>query len=404
MGLILCRNKIGQCVRTSILVWTFWVVASLAAAAGDAATPGIQDNLIMLGQTATFSGPAAELGKEVRLGIEAAFNLINTNGGVHGRKIRLRSLDDKYEPDDAITNVRLLLDNFDIFALVGGIGTPTARAVAPIVDMAGVPYVAPFTGANFLRDRSRYSTIINLRTSYDQEIVELVERLTQDRGVSRIGILYQEDSFGRSGLESTERALRLYGLKIVGKGTFPRNTTAVKSAIFDLTVAEPEAVILIGAYRSLATVLKWSKAIKFKPVFVSISSVGSSSLAKSLAGGEYELYMTQSTPSFEDMTSDAVISYRQALDAVWPGTPSSYGSFEGFLAGMLVAEALGNCGRELTRNCFLEQFSQTAVFSVGEIDLVYGERDNQGLDDVYLTAFHSSGRFVPVRSLNDNVN
>ncbi|MCY4541388.1 MAG: ABC transporter substrate-binding protein, partial [Rhodobacteraceae bacterium] len=289
-GLWHCRWTTG-----CALLLAMFTLSALPAAAQD--VPGVGDGYIIFGQTATFSGPAAELGKEVRLGIEAAFNQVNSAGGVHGRELRLRSLDDKYEPNNAITNVRQLLGEYDTFALVGGIGEPTARAVAPIVEAARVPYVAPFTGAGFLRDRSRYRTIINLRTSYEQEVIEIVERLTQDRGISRIGIVYQEDSFGRSGLESAEFALRLYGLTLVARGTFPRNTTAVKSAVFDLMISDPEAVILIGAYRSIATMVRWSNAVGFKPVFASISAVGGVSLSRALEGGAQELYMTQTTPS-----------------------------------------------------------------------------------------------------------
>ena len=159
--------------------------------------PGVHEDRILFGQSAAFSGPAGELGKSMRAGILAAFKEVNDRGSVDGRRLELRSLDDAYEPEAAILNTRRLIKE-GVFALIGAVGTPTSRAVVPIAQVQGIPYMAPMTGAEYLRDKV-HQTVINLRASYYQEAEEMVERLTVDLGIKRIAVLYQDDSFGRTG-------------------------------------------------------------------------------------------------------------------------------------------------------------------------------------------------------------
>ena len=140
--------------------------------------PGIFDDRILFGQSAAFSGPAQQLGSEMRLGIEAAFYEVNQRGGVHGRQLDLLSLDDAYEPEAAIANTAALIDQHAVFALIGAVGTPTSRSVTPLAAAAGVPYIAPFTGAAFLRE-AEWDNVVNLRASYNQETEEMVSRLTR---------------------------------------------------------------------------------------------------------------------------------------------------------------------------------------------------------------------------------
>ena len=157
-----------------------WLLAVMPVPAQQ---PGVSDERILFGESAAFSGPAQELGKSMRLGIEAAFHEVNRAGGVHGRRLELTALDDAYEPEAAVANTQALIREHKVFALIGAVGTPTSRAAVPIAADAGVPYIAPFTGAAFLRD-ARWSNVINLRASYNQETEEMVARLTEDMGIS----------------------------------------------------------------------------------------------------------------------------------------------------------------------------------------------------------------------------
>ena len=364
---------------------------------------GIDENRITFGQSAAFTGPAGELGKAMRLGILAAFEEVNSSGGVHGREVHLIHLDDVYEPDRAVSNTRELIENQNVFAIIGEVGTPTSRAVVNISEEAGVPFIAPFTGAGFLRDRARFKTVINIRASYQQEINEMIERLTQDRRISRIAVLYQNDSFGRVGYNGTINALKIYGLQLIGRSVYPRNTTAVKTALYDLMIKKPEAIIVVGAYDPVATAIQWAHKVDFKPIFMTISFVGGNALASSLGEQDFpDVYMTQVVPDFLATNSEVALQYREAISTYRPGESYGFGSFEGYLAARVTIEALKQCGREIDRDCFLNKFNQTNEITVGDMDFYFGEFDNQGSDEVFLTQFVPEEGFVPVRSLLDN--
>ena len=183
-------------------------------------TPVFSDDHVLFGQSAAFTGPARELGKAMRLGIEAAFHEANREGGVHGRELKLRALDDGYETEFAASNTQQLIENERVFALIGAVGTPTSRAASPLAQAAGVPFLAPFTGAEFLRDRE-LANVLNVRASYYQETEEMVARLTEDLGITRIAVLYQDDSFGLNGLEGTRLALERRGMAPVAGLALP---------------------------------------------------------------------------------------------------------------------------------------------------------------------------------------
>ena len=277
-----------------------------------ASVPGVSDTEVFFGQSAAFSGPAEALGQGMRLGIEAAFHEINAQGGVHGRKVRLSALDDTYEPELAIANTIQLIENENVFALIGEVGTPTSRSATPVAAAAEVPFIAPFTGAAFLRE-DRWENIVNLRSSYAQETEEMVERLTTDLGIDRIAIMYQDDSFGRTGYQGALAALRRRNMEPVSVGLYPRNTVAVKTGLLDLQAGQPEAVIIIGAYDPVATLITWARHTGFDPVFITISFVGSNALAKELGSYGEGVYVTQVVPFPTDQSIPIVAAYLDAL-------------------------------------------------------------------------------------------
>ena len=215
------------------------------------ASPGVFSDRVVFGQSAAFTGPAQALGQAMRLGIEAAFSEQNTLGGVHGRMLELISMDDRYEPSFAYANTRTLIAKEKVFGLIGEVGTPTSRSAAPLADSEAVPFLAPFTGAGFLRNPD-LKTVVNLRASYAQETEHMVERLTADLGVTRVAVLYQNDSYGQSGLNGVIDALDRRSLKPVATWYYERNTSAVKAAVLHISEANPEAVIMIGAYQPVA--------------------------------------------------------------------------------------------------------------------------------------------------------
>ncbi len=363
--------------------------------------PGVSPERVRFGQSAAFSGPAAELGRGMRLGIEAAFEEANDSGGVHGRRLELVTVDDGYEPEAAIRNTRRLIEDEGVFALVGGVGTPTSRSAVPVAAEAGVPYIAPFTGAGFLRAEPH---VINLRASYAQETEEMVARLTGDLGVKRIAIVIQDDSFGRAGLAGVRAAFAKRGMEAVGIGVYPRNTTAVKTAIVDIAAGRPEAVIVVGAYQPVASLIAWTRHIGLDPVFMTLSFVGSNALAEELGPRGAGVYVTQVVPFPTARNSKVAAAYRAALRAHTDGAEPGFVSFEGYLAGRLVIEALQRCGTAVDRERFIEVLRSAGYIDLDGFRLVFGAEDNQGSDAVFLTVIDERGRYRSATRLEARTN
>ena len=373
-------------------------LATAVVRAGAADIPGVSESRVLFGQSAAFSGPAEALGRGMQLGIRTAFKEANRSGGVHGRRLDLVSLDDTYEPELAIFNTRQLIEQAGVFALIGAVGTPTSNAAEPIASSAGVPYIGPFTGAEFLRSRTR-PMVINIRASYFQETEEMVERLSTDLGIDRIGILYQDDTYGLAGFKGLSRALKRRKLEIAAVGTYPRNTTAVKTAVLDLSRSGVEAVVIIGAYRPVAAFIRWSRLLGFDPVFINISFVGSNALARELGKDGRGVLVTQVVPFPGDASIPIVAAYQRALAEFSPKSVPGFVSLEGYIVGRFAIDSLERAGPELTRNGFINAVTLTGAHNLGGFELEFGPIDNQGSDRVFLTEIGRDGHYRPIERL-----
>lgn len=354
---------------------------------------------LVFGQSAALTGPASELGSGMRQGLLAAFKEANRSGGVNGRQLSLVTLDDAYEPEAAITNTRKLIEELQVLALVGAVGTPTSGAAQPVAAEAGVPYIAPFTGAEFLRKAELRPNVINLRASYFQETAEIVARLTADLGLTRIGIFYQDDSYGRAGLQGLRLALQAHDLPLVAEAGYPRNTESVKVPLLDLRRFQPEAVVIIGAYKPAATLIRWSRRLGFDPYFVNISFVGSSALARELGSDGEGVYITQVVPFPGDDSVPVVADYQRALRHQAPQAVQGFVSLEGYLAGRLLIEGVRRAGPEVGPASLLQALRQASAIDLGGFQLSYGPADNQGSDRVYLTRIDANGQVRPVAGM-----
>ena len=357
---------------------------------------------ILFGQSAALSGPAQDLGINMKLGIEAAFQEANARGGVHGRQLALVTLNDAYEPERAIANTRELIQDHDVFALIGAVGTPTSAAAVPVAADAGLPYVAPFTGAAFLRETpGRGDNVINLRASYDDETEAMVAHLLDDLEIERIAVMYQNDSFGRAGHNGVLKALRKRGMAPVAVGVYERNTTAVKTGLLDVRAGEPGAVIAVGAYEPVAAFISWARHINFDPVFITISFVGSNALARELGSTGAGVFVTQVVP-FPTSDEPVVAAYTRALKAAAPEAKPSFVSLEGYLAGRLGVAALERC-TEVKRSCLLDGLREAQNIDLDGFQLRFGAGDNQGSDQVFLTVIEDTGRYRPITTLLDGM-
>jgi branched-chain amino acid transport system substrate-binding protein len=378
---------------------TFGAAAALAGALAfaplspAAAEDGVAADSITFGQAAVLEGPASALGQGMRIGIQAAFDEVNARGGVHGRKLKLVSRDDGYEPDRAIVETKKLIDEDKVFALIGPVGTPTSAAAQPIATAARVPFIGPFTGAGFLRN-PQLDNVINVRASYGAETEAWIKHLTEDLKVQKIAIFYQDDAFGRAGLDGVKAAMSKRGMELAAEATFERNTVAVKTALLTLKRAEPEAVVMVGPYKPCAEFIRLARKLGFNPVFVNISFVGASALAKDLGADGKGVVVSQVVPFPWDTSLKVVADYQAAIK----GAPD-FVSLEGYLVGRLAIAALEKMGGTPTRDGLIKAIKDTGKFDIGGLAMTFGPMKNQGLDQVFLTVIQADGSFKAVDKL-----
>ncbi len=384
-----------QFVRRGAMAATVALAAfSVPALAED----GVTADTITFGQAAVLEGPASALGLGMQTGLNAAFNEINAKGGVHGRKLKLISVNDGYEPDRAIAATRKLIEEDKVFALIGPVGTPTSAAAQPIATAAKVPFMGAFTGAGFLRN-PKLENVINVRASYDAETEAWVKHLTEDLKISKIAIFYQDDAFGRAGLSGFKKAMDKRNMSIVAEATYERNTTAVKTGVLALRQAAPEAVVIVGAYKPVAEFIKLSKKINFNPVFVNISFVGAGALAKELGPEGKGVIVSQVVPFPWDASLKVVADYQAAMKAVDPKAEPEFVSLEGYLAGRLAIAALEKTGKDLTREGMLKAIKETGKFDISGLPMTFSAEKNEGLDKVWMTIIEADGSFKPIEKM-----
>lgn len=363
---------------------------------------GVTKKEVFFGQSVALTGPAKDLGLGMQTGILAAFAAINAKGGVYGRSLTLQSYDDRYEPELAIKNIRRLIDKDKVFALIGGVGTPTSKAVVPIIEKSKKLYIGPFTGASFLRS-SYINTVVNVRSSYFQEIREMLVRLRRDMGIKRIAIFYQNDSYGIDGLHGLERAVKEVGkgLLIVSRGSYVRNTIATKVALLDIAKGRPEAVIIVGTYAPAANFIKWARKLGMKStLFFCVSFVGVSSLAEELKSNRSFVFVTQVVPFPYKAKTRLLRNYHRAMKKIKSTNKIGFVSLEGYIVGRLVIEALKSSEKTLTTKNFYKAFkSKQSHFNIDEFKLFYTQKDNQGSDRIFLTRLYK-GKIVALKKIN----
>src|SRR5712691_435889 len=358
---------------------------------------GITADAIRIGQVCALTGPAQVLGQELQAGATAYFAHMNRQGGIHGRQIRLLTLDDHYEPEQTIEATKKLIDQEQVFILFGYVGTPTSTAAVPLTKQAQVPFFAPFTGAEFLRTPVR-ANIYNVRASYFQETEAQVHQLVDVLGKTNIAVFYQNDSYGRAGLGGVQKALRQRGLDVAATGTYQRNTIEVHAALEAIQKVHPEAVIMIGAYKPSAAFIKAAKAAGMQALFLNVSFVGSLPLAQELDGDGDGVIVTQVVPLPWDVTTPLVAEYQQHLHQYMPGVEPGFGSLEGYLDAKIVVQAMRQAGPALTRAALTQTLDSMTQVDFGGVTVSFSPTDHQGLDVVYLTIL-KAGRYKQVQSL-----
>lgn len=341
---------------------------------------------IVLGQSAATTGPAQELGKEMNLGASVWFDHINSQGGVNGRKIELRLLDDAYDPAKTEANTRRFISE-GVFALFGYVGTPTSLAAKPIFSEAGVPFIAPFTGADALRSPV-HPLIFNVRASYFDETEKLVEFFTS-LGQRRIAVFYQNDAYGAAGLEGVVRALKRRDLAPVAKATVERNSTDVAAAVKTLLPAAPDVIIQISAYTSCAAFVKAARQAGSLAQFANVSFVGTRALSNAL-GPQYQngIIVSQVVPWKGSVP--VVREYQRLLKAARPNDEPSFIGIEGFIGAKVVTEALNRAGNDPTPARFVSALESMRM-DMGGFPVHFSRTDHEASNYVELVMIGKDG-------------
>ncbi len=360
-------------------VWSF---------SGTLFAQGVSVDTILIGQSAALSGPAEQLGKEMKAGAEAYFDVVNKRGGINGRKIKLISVDDGYEPDKAAANTKKLIEEEKVLALFGYVGTPTSNAALPIFTAARVPFVGAFTGAQSLRDPlNRY--IFNVRASYFDETELIVAHLVQ-QGITKIAVFYQNDAYGKAGLAGVERAMKKRTLEITNTATVERNTTDVSVAVGKLAKSGSSAIIMIGAYKSCAAFIKAMKLAGGFQQFWNVSFVGSKALAGELADEGIGVQISQVVPFPWSDSNPIVREYQKNIGA---RENYSFTSLEGYIAAKVLVEGLKRAGKNPTRESLVDGMAAMGKVDLGGFTVNYSPVNHNGSSFVDLTIISRGGKF-----------
>ena len=371
-------NYLGRAIATCALM------SSLVCSAES----GVSDGAIVIGQSVPLSGPSLELGTEMKFGIQAYFDQVNAQGGINGRRLELKTLDDGYEPDRAAANTRQLIEKDGVFALLGYIGTATSVAALQVSNPAKVPFVGAFTGSEALRSPTgRY--VFNIRASYAEEAEKIVEQFTA-LNVSRIAVVYQNDGFGKAVLTGVEKAMAKRNLKLLGTATVERNSLNVGPSVKALAPLKPDMVIMALPYKAAAAMINATRAEGMAPQFYTVSFVGPMALAKELGANGAGVGVTQVAPFPWSINAPVVRDYQKAIGKAEP----SYVSLEAYIAAKVFVEGIKRAGRDLTREKLVGALESMRNYDAGGYPVSFSPTDHNGSSFVELTVLRRDGKLM----------
>ncbi len=369
----------------------FSVGIGAAALAGFGVARAQSEGRIVLGQSAAFSGLAAQLGIQFNQGAKLFFDQLNASGGVGKRMLEIRTLDDGYEPDRCAENTRKLIAD-DVFALFGYVGTPTSLAAVPLFNQAKVPFFAPFTGAESLRQPFN-RLIFHVRASYYDETALIVRQLV-NLGIKKIAVFHQNDAYGKAGLDGVNKALAEHKLPLAGAATVERNSVDVAAAVEKLVAAKPDAVVQIAAYGASAAFVRAARKAGFGGTFYNVSFVGTQALADELGKDGAGVVVSQVVPSpyqpSRQITREFLDAIKKAGDKVQP----NYSSMEGFLAARIFTEGLRQAAAsgKISRDSFISGMEGLGSQVISGFPVSFGPNDHTASSFVEMSMLTGDGR------------
>lgn len=350
---------------------------------------------LKLGISIPESGIMKAWGDAVQNGANAYFFYVNENNILKDKKIELLHYDDKYEPELTIENIKKLIDK-NVFAFFGFVGTPTVKKILPILENNSIPFIAPFTGASFLRNKQN-DYFINFRSSYKEEIDNIVDYLYKKKNITKFAVFYQNDDYGEEGFVSLLQSLSQRGLKLSGEGAYKRNTLSIKHAFHEIKNVKPQAVLMVGAYKANALFIKTAKedpAFK-ETIFCNISFGDANEMIQELNHKTENLLFSQVVPSYNDNTKDVVLEYKKMMNRYFPNKPFGFISLESFLAAKTVVAALVQIKGSITREKFLKEIKNLPKNTLKGISIDF--KNIQLHNKVYLFEYKDS-KFIEVNN------
>ena len=348
-----------------------------------------QERPLVLGQSAPTTGPAAQLGIQMHHGVKLYFDQFNAQGGLGGRPVEVKLLDDGYEPDRCKANTEQFIKD-DVFALLGYVGTPTCLAALPLVNQARIPFFGPFTGAQALREPlSKW--VFHVRASYYDETALIVRNLTH-LGLKKIAVFRQNDSYGQAGLDGVVRALAAQSLQPLAVGTVERNSVDVAAAVKAIVPAEPHAVVQISAYKSCAAFVREARKAGYGGTFYNVSFVGSQALADELGKQGRGVMISQVMPHPFSTTTGLARDYIDAVKRSGGSNPPNYSSKEGYVAARVFAEGLRRAAKPLTRDGLVAALEQMPRLDLGGFSMGFSPKNHAGSSFVELTVLTEDGK------------
>jgi ABC-type branched-subunit amino acid transport system substrate-binding protein len=335
---------------------------------------------IVLASSNALSGPAAQLGVRLNQGSRAYFTKVNQQGGIAGRQIKLHSLDDGYEPFRALKNTQTFLQQDELFAFFNYVGTPTAQAVLPLIKNSNKPFLMPFTGASFLR-QPVISNVFNLRASYGQEVSAQLNYLVNTKKFTKIGLLVQADSFGKTVENGYISVMKKYGIKPVITTRYRRNTEDITLALELLKKAGVEVICFVGTYEPFAELINSAYQQKFTPFFTAVSFISSHDLFSRLKQ-KSKLLITEVMP--DPQRCDLPFCQQFIKDMADVGlTDVDRIQFEGYFNAYVFVETAKRCQENLTTQCFMQTLENLNLNLEG-FNPTFSPENHQGLDEIYL--------------------
>lgn len=368
---------------------TTWGLLLMCAAGIVQAEPGVTDGKIVIGQSIGLTGPVAAVAQDINAGLAAYVHQANKRGGINGRRLELKALDDGFAPPRAGENARALAD--EAFVLAAPLGTPHAAEMLKVSGASGAPLICPFTGAERLRAAPN-RLLFHVRAGYKEEIAKMVEQLTT-LGIKRIALFYQNDPFGEEGLEHLEAMLQRHGLKMAARVTYERGSVDVSAAVKTLAAADPQAVIMFAVTRPAAELVKRMQEAGRFPQFLTISTNANDDFIKALGDHKRGVGNTQVAPYPWDISIPLVKEYQQAMQETGR-KQYSFNSLEGYLCGKVIGEGLRRATRNLTRVRFVDALESLSRYDAGGFEIDFSGANHIGSHHVDLTVIDGSGRFL----------